>query len=344
MRTLRSWISQIVSRHETAFELVRRRRELNLEPAATRATRADVITVFTQLLHAIPGCAFVADGLDECTYLDNSSTSVKKFLHDVTNAVVGTNARVLFVSRAEPKIQHALIEDAPESFAEYKIMPEDVRSDTAAFSRDIVNRKLSNETDDFRSTISETMADRCQGQFLWLKIQEDSLRAGITKKELQQAIEDTPTGLDDLYDHYWTRITQLKEWEKKRAFALLRWTAFALRSLTVCEIAEAVLIVEFENLPWDDFPAVDNAYVNTMIIDLCGPLLEVRNDPSNPSAGQRAVHLPHFTVKQYLIYRLPMPGWILHNDRLQTSHEKSQNTVLAKTCLHNPEALYGILE
>ncbi|EXM15401.1 hypothetical protein RAB80_017562 [Fusarium oxysporum f. sp. vasinfectum] len=70
--------------------------------------------------------AFVTDGLDECTYLDNSSTSVKKFLHDVTNAVVGTNAQVLFVSRAEPKIQHALIEDAPESFAEYKIMPEDV--------------------------------------------------------------------------------------------------------------------------------------------------------------------------------------------------------------------------
>ncbi|TVY62450.1 hypothetical protein Focb16_v004096 [Fusarium oxysporum f. sp. cubense] len=261
---MRSWISQIVSRHETAFELVRQRRELNLEPAATRATRADVITVFTQLLHAIPGCAFVADGLDECTYLDNSSTSVKKFLHDVTNAVVGMNARVLFVSRAEPKIQLALIEDAPESFAEYKIMPEDVRSDTAAFSRDIVNRKLSNKTDDFRSTIFETMADRCQGQFLWLKIQEDSLRAGMAKKELQQAIENTPTGLDDLYDHYWTRITQLEEWEKKRAFALLRWTAFALRPLTVCEIAEAVLIVEFENPPWDDFPAVDNAYANTM--------------------------------------------------------------------------------
>ncbi|SPJ91045.1 related to ankyrin [Fusarium torulosum] len=331
---LRSWISQIVSRHETAFELVRQRRELNLEPASTRATRADVITVFTQLLHAIPGCIFVADGLDECTYLDNSNTSAKKFLHDVTNAVVGTHARVLFVSRDEPEIRQALIKDAPESFAEYKIMPEDVRSDTAVFSRDIVNRKLPNKTDDVRSTLSETMTDRCQGQFLWLRLQEDSLRAGMNKKQLQHAIEDTPTGLNDLYDHNWTRITQLKEWEKKRAFALLRWTAFALRPLTVCEITEAVLIVESEDLLLEDLPdAVDDHYVNTEIVGLCGPLVEVRNDPSNPSAGQRTVHLPHFSVRQYLLYHLPMPGWILHNCHLQTSHERFQNTVLAKACL-----------
>ncbi|SPJ74766.1 uncharacterized protein FTOL_04497 [Fusarium torulosum] len=331
---LRSWISQIVSRHDNAFELVRQRRELNLEPAATRATRADIIAVFTQLLHTIPGCTFVADGLDECTYLDNSSASVKKFLHDVTNAVVGTHARVLFVSRDEPDIRQALILDAPKSFAECKIMPEDVRSDTAVFSRDIVNRKLPNKTDDVRLTLSETMTDRCQGQFLWLKIQEDSLRAGMNKKQLQRVIEDTPTGLSDLYDHNWTRITQLKEWEKKRAFALLRWTALALRPLTVSEITEAVLIVESEDLLLEDLPdAVDDHYINTEIVGLCGPLVEVRNDPSNPSAGQRTVHLSHFSVKQYLLHHLPMPHWIPPNSCLKTSHERFQNTVLAKACL-----------
>ncbi|KAK7582823.1 hypothetical protein V3481_012121 [Fusarium oxysporum f. sp. vasinfectum] len=107
-----------------------RYRELNLEPAATRATRADFIAVFTQLLHTIPGCTFVADGLDECTYLDNSSTSVKKFLHDVTNAVVGTHARDDRLS----------LKRRPRVFP-YKIMPEDVRSNTAVFSRDIVRRQ-----------------------------------------------------------------------------------------------------------------------------------------------------------------------------------------------------------
>ncbi|KAM0269258.1 hypothetical protein ACHAQH_009791 [Verticillium albo-atrum] len=200
---LQSWISQIVSRHEGAFDHVRQRWESDSDPVATPAT---IITLFTQLLHAIPGCTFVADGLDECTYLDNSSTSVAKFLHDVTDAVAGTITQVLLVSRDEPEIRNTLIDDAHESFAEYKIIPKDVRSDTAAYSQSIVNRKLPNKSDDVRSTLSEAMADRCQGQFLWLKMQEESLRGGMNKKQLQHAIANTPTGLDRLYDHNWIRV------------------------------------------------------------------------------------------------------------------------------------------
>ncbi|PCD21353.1 hypothetical protein AU210_016319 [Fusarium oxysporum f. sp. radicis-cucumerinum] len=136
----------------------------------------------------------------ECTYLDSSSASVKKILHDVTYAIDDTHARVLFVSRDEPKVRHALAEDAPESFVEYKIMPEDVRSDTAALSRDIVSRKLPNKSDDLRSILSETMTDRCQGQFVWLKLQEDSLRAGMNKKQLQSKCLQWYTELNGLYD------------------------------------------------------------------------------------------------------------------------------------------------
>ncbi|KAF9770526.1 hypothetical protein IL306_011910, partial [Fusarium sp. DS 682] len=213
-------------------------------------------------------------------------------------------------------------------------MPEVVRSDTAAYSQSIVDRKLPNKSDDIRSTLSEAMTNRCQGQFLWLKMQEESLRRGMNKKQLQSAIENTPTGLDHLYDRNWTRITRLREWEKHRAFALLRWTAFALRPLTVCEIIEAVLIVEFEDLPLDDLPdAVDDDYVASEIIGLCGPLLEVRNDSTDPSVGRRTVHLPHFTVRQFLLRQLPTPDWIQQNNRLQISYEKVQNTVLAKACL-----------
>ncbi|KAJ0132111.1 hypothetical protein HZ326_24798 [Fusarium oxysporum f. sp. albedinis] len=328
---LRLWISQIVSRHEGAFEHVRQKWESDSDPVATRST---VISLFTQLLHDIHGCTFVADGLDECTSLNNTNNSAAKFLHDVANAVAGTNARLLVVSRDEPEIRYALINDTRESFVEYRIMPEDVRSDTAAYSQSIVDRKLPNKSDDIRSTLSEAMTNRCQGQFLWLKMQEESLRRGMNKKQLQSAIENTPTGLDHLYDRNWTRITRLGEWEKHRVFALLRWTAFALRPLTVCEITEAVLIVEFEDLPLDDLPdAVDDDYVNSEIIGLCGPLLEVRNDPTDPSVGRRTVHLPHFTVRQFLLRQLPTPDWIQQNNRLQISHEKVQNTVLAKACL-----------
>ncbi|KAK2668008.1 P-loop containing nucleoside triphosphate hydrolase [Fusarium oxysporum f. sp. vasinfectum] len=200
---LRLWISQIVSRHEGAFEYVRQKWESDSDPVATRST---VISLFTQLLHDIPGCTFVADSLDECTSLNNTNNSTAKFLHDVANAIAGTNARLLVLSRDEPEIRYALINDMRESFVEYRIMPKDVRSETAAFSQSIVDRKLPNKSDDIRGIPEER----------------------DEQETIQSAIENTPTGLDHLYDRNWTRITGLGEWEKQRAFVLLRWTAFFL--------------------------------------------------------------------------------------------------------------------
>ncbi|KAH6959932.1 prion-inhibition and propagation-domain-containing protein [Ilyonectria sp. MPI-CAGE-AT-0026] len=273
---IQSWISQVVSRHEGAFEHVRQRWEADLDPVATHAT---AITLFTQLLHVVPGCTFVADGLDECTYLDNSSTSVAKLLYTILQAFT---------------------DDARESFAKYKISPDGVRSDTAAFSWDIVDRKLPNTGDNVRSTLSE-----------------ESLRRWMDKKQLQHAIEETLTGLDCLYNQNWTRIIRYGERKRLHAFALLRWAAFALRPITVCEIAEAVLIDECEDLPLEDLPdAVDDDYINSEIVCLCSSLLEVRSESLDLSAGQRTVHLPHFTVRQCLLCNLPIPGCIRQNERL----------------------------
>ncbi|KAH7123413.1 hypothetical protein B0J13DRAFT_599129 [Dactylonectria estremocensis] len=326
---VRSWISQVVLQHEGAFEHVRQKREADSDEVATRA---NAVMLFTQLLHVVPGCTFVVDGLDECTYLDDRSTSVTKFIETVKKAVVGTNTRVLVVSRAEPEIRTALTDDTPESFAEYEIAPDDVRSDTAAYSRDIVDRKLPNNSDDVRSTLSKAMTDQCEGQFLWLKMQEKSLRKGMNKKQLQHTIEETPAGLDQLYDRSWQRITQAREGERQRIYALLRWAAFALRPLTVCEVTEAILIDESEDLPIEDLPdSVDDDYIGSEIVGLCGPLLEVRSQHSDTSAGLRTVHLTHFSVKQYLLFNLPMPSGIRENERVRDEY---QNTLLAKACLH----------
>ncbi|QPC57799.1 hypothetical protein HYE67_000030 [Fusarium culmorum] len=321
---LRSWISQIVSQNDDAFEHARQNWISDVDLLATRVT---IITLFKQLLRDIPGCILIADGLDECT-------SIAKFLRDVVDSVAGTETRVLLVSRDEPAIRDALTDGTRETFDEYRITLEDVRLDIDTYSHAIVNRKLYNKSDDVRSTISEAMSDRCQGQFLWLKMQEECLRGGMNKKQLQRAIENTPTGLDRLYDHNWTKITKLGEEERDRAFALLRWAAFALRPLTVCEITEAALILTSGELSRDDFPdAVDDEYIKSEVIGLCGPLLEVRKGSPGSSPGRRTVHLPHFSVRQYLLCNLPTPGWIYNENMLQTSQEKIQNTLLARACL-----------
>ncbi|EWZ34098.1 hypothetical protein BFJ63_vAg12664 [Fusarium oxysporum f. sp. narcissi] len=324
---IRSWISQIASQHEPAYKHVRRVWEQDLDFVSTRLT---AISLFAQLLHIVPNCTLIADGLDECTHLDDSNASVAKFLRIVAGAVDGTNTRVLVVSRDEPQIRHAITDNALWSFDEYKISRHDVRSDTAAYSRHIINRKLPNKNDVVRSTLSEAMADRCEGQFLWLKMQEESLRKGLNMKQLRRAIEETPAGLHGLYDRNWSRIKNCRD--RERIFSLLRWAAFALRPLTVCEITEAVLITDSDDLPVDDLPdTVDGDYVDSEIVDLCGPLIQVRRQKSDGSAGQQTVHLAHFSVRQFLLVNLPTPGWISENERLRANY---QNTLLARACLY----------
>ncbi|KAK2053481.1 hypothetical protein LY76DRAFT_649832 [Colletotrichum caudatum] len=152
------------------------------------------------------------------------------------------------------------------------------------------------------------MANRCEGQFLWLTMQEPALRRGMNTKQLQQAINNSPTGLNHLYDHAWAKITQYGESDKARAFALLHWAAFALRPLTVCEISGAALIDDSEDLLLEDLPdALDADYIETEIVGLCSPLLMIRNESPGVDIGQQTVCLVHFTVREYLLPNLSLP-------------------------------------
>ncbi|KPM35923.1 hypothetical protein AK830_g10649 [Neonectria ditissima] len=324
---LRSWLSQVASQHEGAFECLLRRYEDDANPIATPHT---IVSLFEQVVRIVPECTFVVDSLDECTDL----SPVTKFLTTLITATTATNTRVLVVSRPLLTIQEALKSNGRSAFSEHQIQSDDVRSDIEAYSRDIINMKLRNRSPDFRSALSEAMVERCEGQFLWLKLQGESLRRGMSKKQLENIVNDTPTDLDRVYDNNWKRIVQFKEADRHRTFALLRWTAFALRPLTICEITEAVLIDDTEELPRDDLPDdVDEDYVGSEVVGLCSPLLEVRSGPSASVLSQQTVHLPHFTVRQYLLRNLPIPDWLRQNDSLRISHEQLQHTLLAKACL-----------
>ncbi|KAJ9130106.1 hypothetical protein NKR23_g12345 [Pleurostoma richardsiae] len=174
----------------------------------------------------------------------------------IKEAVENTDTRFLVVSRDELEIRQALMVNSP-NVAELKILPEDVQADTASYSQYIVNTRL------------------CQ--FLWLKMQGEFLSRGKNKKQLQAVIDETPAGLGTIYMRNWERIERFSETKRARAFSLLQWTAFSWRRLTISEITEAVLVDQFGNLPMDELPdSVDEDYINSEILDLCAPLLEVR--------------------------------------------------------------------
>ncbi|CAI7565786.1 unnamed protein product [Penicillium glandicola] len=337
---IRSWLSQLIW-HPIAFSLAR---EILATQQGQKATRGDVLKLLRDIVMDIPRCTFVLDGLDECRWVEqdyssNDGASMVTFLEALRQAIAGTSTRILIVSRDEPEIRACLFNEAGVNDAvvtQHSITPEDVRYDLEMFSRSIVDKKLSTKTEATKGDIAQKLAERCNGQFLWVQMQEGQLRSGKSQKQLEKAINSTPPGLEKTYDREWMGISNLAEDDRERTISLLRWAAFALRPLSVCEITGALLIsaecdeVRFEGIP----DGIDENYIRTEVVELCGSLIEIRSPQTECAPGLRTIHLAHFSVKEYLLCNLPAQGRLLQlNSSLKSSTERIENTLAAKMCL-----------
>ncbi|KAF5599967.1 ankyrin repeat domain-containing protein [Fusarium pseudoanthophilum] len=344
--TIRAWLTILIQRNSTIRDMVARARLSQHESLANQAT---ILRVFRDVVVGTPDCVLVLDGLDECTGMTSTDTkSVPHFLRELRKAITNTTTKILISSRGDALIQQGLSEFT--GYSEYTIIPDDVGADLMAYSSELVKAKLPNKDEPTRASIAQRMKDRSEGQFQWVKLQEGSLRKGRSRKQLERKIDETPSGLDSLYDREWNRINSMGDSDKDRAFSLLRWAAFAFRPLTVYEITESVLITEdLEEFPFEEMPdCVDHDYVDSMILELCGSLIEVRHVSSSrnieyperiqeseqESVGLQEVHLSHFSVKEYLLLKtFPGTGALLSNETLRVANLNIHNTILAKLCL-----------
>ncbi|KAF5552234.1 ankyrin repeat domain-containing protein [Fusarium napiforme] len=355
---IRAWLTVMIQRSPAARDIVTKTRLLQHE---SRASQEIILRAFREVIMGVPGCVLILDGLDECTGLTNTDTkSVPNFLDKLRMAVADTTTKILISSRGDAIIQQGLSEFP--GYSEYTIVQEDVGPDLMAYSSEIVRAKLPNKDEPTRTSIAQKMKSRSEGQFQWVKLQEGSLRKGRSRKQLEREIDETPSGLDSLYDREWNRINAMGESDKGRALSLLQWTAFARRPLTVYEITGAVLVTDdMDELPLDEMPdCVDQDYVDSMILELCGSLIDVRRVSSPESAeslepiheseedsiGLQEVHLSHFSVKEYLLLKTyPGTNTLLSNEKLRLANEDLHNTILAKHCIrfiNLPGALEGI--
>ncbi|KAM0241440.1 hypothetical protein ACHAP5_007637 [Fusarium lateritium] len=356
---MRSWLTSLVLKSQVAFEIVSKRR---LSQHEQRAPQSTIIQLFGEVTIAIPGCTFILDGLDECTGMaDTDNKSVSHFLNDLRKSIYNTNTRLLVVSRPAAIIQQGL--SLFPGYSVYNIELDDVGPDLIAFASDVVERKLALKDEPWKFLVVQKIKDRCEGQFQWIKLQESSLRRRISKTHLERVIDQTPSGLDALYDREWNRINSMGPLDRQRALSLLRWTVFAMRPMTVGEIAEAVLITEdSDELPVDERPeCIDDDYIESMILDLCGSLLEVKqpakynrngvtssfsngandyalNDhdkqlKSGAHAEDQEVHLTHFSVKEYILLKFTPAEDLLPHARLRSSVESREHMALAKCCV-----------
>lgn len=340
---MRCWVSQMVSQSDVALQLART--QLAAQPGQS-ATKAVVSRLLKDIAHNIPGCTIVADGLDEC------AVSVGDILEDLKSAVHGSRSRLLMVSRDQTSIREVMTTNNENvNFYEFRIYPENTETDILAFSESIVQKKLSNKSLDIQCEISEAIAGKSNGQFLWAKLQSDSLRKGMNKKQLQRTINDTPSGIESIYGRDWENIMHLPGKERTLAVSILRWAALALRPLTVGELVEAVLVdLDRQDDPFDadELPdPIDQEYIDSEILGFCGSLIEIRppwsskseQSSSGPDLALSSVQLTHFSVREFLIPALRLgasPGSTRITSEFESKDEAEsvEDNTLAKICLH----------
>ncbi|KAH9893129.1 ankyrin repeat-containing domain protein [Xylariomycetidae sp. FL2044] len=337
---LRSWLSQIIQQTPEAFDLAREVWENATSPFASSS---EIKNIFEIIIKAIPSCILIVDGLDECVATTYDGTAIYRdslvdFLIFLQRVTSDTQSRLVIVSRYDMDIRDGLYTDPRDvqwELSECRISPLDVKPDATLFSRTIVNRKLYNKAETQREELSQRLVDRCDSMFLCIKLLEGQLRGGKGQAHLQRSIDQAPTGLNDLYDRSWRKIMGLPDADRKRALAILRWITFVLRPMTVREITDALLLVDEDvnNLQQDELPdEIDDIYIDSEILGLCGSLIETRGSDTDP--GLLTLHLTHFSVKQYILCHRLAPGdSLLLNEQLRASNEAIQHNVLAKTCL-----------
>ncbi|KAI1029421.1 hypothetical protein LB504_010700 [Fusarium proliferatum] len=344
--TIRAWLTMLVEQNSTARDIVAKVRLSQHEPLANQAT---AMRAFRDVVVGVPGCVLILDGLDECTGMSSTDTkSVPHFLQELHKATSSTATKILISSRGDAIIQQGLSISA--QYTEYTIVPDDVGPDLVAYSSELVKAKLPNKDEPTRASIAQKMKKRSEGQFQWVKLQEGSLRKGRSRKQLEREIDETPSGLDSLYEREWNRINSMGDLDKDRALSLLRWAAFSFRPLTVYEITEAVLITDdLEEFPFEEMPdCVDQDYIDSMILELCGSLIEVRHaslpennehpgriqESEEDAIGLQEVYLSHFSVKEYLLLKtFPGTNTLPSNDKLRVANLNVHSTTLAKHCL-----------
>jgi ankyrin repeat protein len=306
-----------------------------------RAPAYEVWSLLRVIVSEICSFTLVLDGFDEYDRTDNARA---EFLQKLSKATDGTGSRILVTSRIETDIEAELSPKTTEETGhvrlQCKITEQDVRTDISMFCKSVVDKKLPRKDDRLRHEVAGRLAEKCEGMFLWIRLQQDQLRSGKNAKQLHSIVNNMPVGLHHTYERNWGAIQKLSTEDKERALAILEWTTYAFRPLTVAEITEA-LVVECNNdiasLQWDDLPdEIDEEYINSEIVDLCGGLIETRAAMPTSTARMRTVHLIHSSVREFLLHALSprsldiAKAWL---SPTQPSAQAKQHDRLATVCI-----------
>jgi ankyrin repeat protein len=341
-----SWNAQLIEQND---EAVKKASEIINVEEQHAITRSEQWKLFRNLCQKIKNCTFVIDGFDECTSINKTSRfhiddARAQFLRDLIMETRKTKANILIVSRDTAEIRAEIFREVQNqdiNISQYGITEKDTRPDVEAVSKYVVDFKLSKKSADIRADIAKKAAEKSEGLFLWVHLLSQKLKPGINASQLHKVVTRMPAGLEQAYERDLSHIEGLDEDERTRAFNILRWVLFAVRPLTVREMVEALIlngnVDDDDSYPEDELPDswkisyVDEDYVNDVLRQPLGSLIELRSRGENEPLSAYTVHFVHYSVKEYLLR--PNEAGVSRAQAMCFPDSKSENDRLARLCL-----------
>ncbi|KAJ8130813.1 hypothetical protein O1611_g2810 [Lasiodiplodia mahajangana] len=241
------------------------------------------------LLHGVPTCRILIDGLDECDPAEQKYI-VEDLLQLTSANSKNCNCKLLISSRDVPEISRTLWKKKRDIGVislsqEHDSLNRTIKMFVESRLKDLVEERTSFQMGDKEvDGIVDIMTSKADGMFLWAKLVLDSLSDVDSIRELHAAITSMPRELPRLY----TRIIEnlAKDGRADKVMRVLAWLAFSKRPLRRHELLHGASLTPGAPFVdgWDTF--------DESVIDKCKPLVEELSDGS--------IALVHFTVEEYL--------------------------------------------
>ncbi|KAL1618341.1 hypothetical protein SLS54_007318 [Diplodia seriata] len=243
--------------------------------SSINAKDSDWVELVQDLSAIFDTTTIVIDGLDEC--LEDRGNIVR----DLATLSLRGSIKVLFTSREELDIKEAL-----SGFESLPIAADraDVRLYVAANLDSRFKRMISKDPT-LRKDILESLVDRSEGMFQWVKCQLDHLESLPSNRLRRKALHDLPPDLPQTYQRILQRaIRSERECTLKFIERTLRWVALSKSPMSLSTITEAISVEPGEK-EHDDTLEIE------IILKSCSSLVRTTND---------MISFSHFSVKEYL--------------------------------------------
>ena len=151
-----------------------------------------------------------------------------------------------------------------------------------------------------RDMVVETLKEKSQGMFLWVKLMIDDLSKSHTLAQVKDRLRDLPRGLEKAYRLHLLRLVEnLDAYELALARNVFTFTIASFRPLEVEELRHAHAIHSDSPAPFEERLLMQP---DRRILDVCGGLVSITKGVARPI---------HLSLKEYLTR--PEEEWI-HND------------------------------